>query len=109
MTIPVQFPDGETRLVPGQLKQISHPDTPDIVTFEQVPLHCDPLWRYERQGDFWIAKRCSLTVEQLRIPVETWWQSIGVMTDKQDIAPDIVSRPSSLAPGIRDPDIRSAA
>lgn len=100
MAIPVQFPDGETRLVPCQLRQISLPDAPDDVAFEQVPLHCDPLWRYEREGARWIATRRALCVEQLRIPVETWWQSIGIMADKPAIAPSL---------DINDPDIRSAA
>ncbi|HKT76301.1 MAG TPA: hypothetical protein VJQ78_06185 [Sphingobium sp.] len=81
MTVPVHFPDGTIRQVPGHLRRLSPSQDRAPATFQQVPLACDPLWRYERVADRWVATRRALVVTALSRPAETWWAAIACMTD----------------------------
>lgn len=81
MMVPVHFPDGIVRQVPGQLKHLSRSPGIASATFELEPLHCDPLWRYQRTGDRWVASRRAVVVTALSRPTEPWWAAIGPMED----------------------------
>lgn len=84
MMVPVHFPDGTVRHVPGQLKQLSRSSGIASATFELEPLHCDPLWRYGRSGERWVAARRTVVVTALSRPAEPWWAAIGPMEDDSE-------------------------
>ncbi len=80
MAVCVEFPNGFRRDVPSQLRPLSEPlgGAPE---YEQVPLNCDPCWRYERVGSRWIAVRRHAAVTTLQQPVAEWWRSIEQMRE----------------------------
>lgn len=81
MAVCVEFPDGARRDVPSQLRPINADDQGVEAQFEQVPLNCDPCWRYERAGARWVALRRHVPVSALQPAVTEWWRSIGPMAD----------------------------
>lgn len=81
MSVPVRFPDGTIRNIPGQLQYIHSSSDRSISIYEQVPLNCDPDWKYERAAGQWIARRRIRQVTTLCPPIEEWWRSIRQMAD----------------------------
>lgn len=82
MAVSVRFPDGTRRDVPGRLRELpmsaGHRGAP---FFEQVPLGCDPLWRYVCVAGVWLARPRTQKIAPLILPVPDWWQAIAPMTD----------------------------
>lgn len=106
MTVPVLFPDGTVRNVPGQLKIVIAGED-SISSFEQVPINCDAAWSYERQGRTWVARRRNQRVTALRPPVEEWWRSIKQMAEDHLEKAVIDTELTAVAPAAS--DVRSAA
>jgi hypothetical protein len=104
MSVFVEFPDGERREVPGQLRMISLQQSDGPVEFEQVPLNCDPVWKYERDGTRWVAVRRTGQLLPLRPQAPAWWQFVELMLEPE-------RRPSApLYEGDEDDDrLQSAA
>lgn len=92
MTVPVHFPDGAVRQVPGQLRQVTGSPGTAGGGFEKVPLHCDPHWQYERSGDRWVARRRQVVVTALCPPQEEWWWGIAPMADDRPNPSPLVDR-----------------
>ena len=107
MTVPVQFPDGTVRNVPGQLKIIRLSYDEDIGAYEQVPINCDPHWFYERQDQQWLARRRTQRLTALRPPVEEWWRSIRQMAEEAPSA--LEQNDLTAATQLGSNDVRSAA
>ncbi|WP_340266058.1 hypothetical protein [Sphingobium mellinum] len=89
MMVPVHFPDGTVRQVSGQLKQLCRSAGIASVTFTLEPCHCDPLWRYERAGERWVASRRTGVVTALSRPTEPWWAAIGPMMEDSSALPPV--------------------
>ncbi|WP_420146144.1 hypothetical protein [Sphingobium sp.] len=89
MAVIVQFPDGSQREVASQLCPIDPTAVGTQVRFRQVPINCDPQWRYVRVAATWhaIARHGALAI--LLPPVDDWWQGIEAM---DDAAPSDASR-----------------
>ena len=83
MSVFVEFPDGECREVPGQLRMISMQQSHGPVEFEQVPLNCDPVWKYERDGNRWVAVRRTGQLLPLRPQAPAWWQFVELMLEPE--------------------------
>lgn len=81
MTVAIRFPDGSIRDVPGQL--VAKPGKTDRTpVFVQIPVNCDPLWRYRQVGDAWFAFSRHANLSVLRPAGREWWQSIKQMDDR---------------------------
>lgn len=81
MAISVRFPDGSLRDVASQLCLVDPLATGMQARFRQVPINCDPQWRYVRTGMEWraVARHGALAI--LMPPTEDWWQGIGAMAE----------------------------
>lgn len=80
MAVSVLFPDGTVRDIPAQLRPL--PSTSRRAPeFEQVPLNCDPCWKYERRGSAWFARPRRNAVLALKVPAKTWWHAIEHMAE----------------------------
>ncbi len=81
MAIMVHFPDGSQREVAGQLCRVNPTAAKADARYRQVPVNCDPQWRYVRVGAKWyaIARHGALAI--LSPPVDDWWQGIDAMAD----------------------------
>jgi hypothetical protein len=89
VTINVLFPDGSIRGVPGQLREVIAEDNGRArLRFRQVPINCDPLWRYVERRGRWVAMLRSGPDVALFAPREAyWWQAIVQMHDEASPAP----------------------
>lgn len=83
MSVFVEFPDGLRREVPGQLRAISPQRSGGQTEFEQIPLNCDPLWKYERDGTRWIAVQRTGQLLPLRVQAPAWWQCVDLMLEPE--------------------------
>lgn len=83
MSVFVEFPDGLRREVPGQLRALSAQRPNGPAEFEQVPLNCDPLWKYERDGARWIAVQRKGQLLPLRPHAPAWWQCVELMLEPE--------------------------
>jgi hypothetical protein len=81
MATAVFFPDGVVKEVPSQLRMMSKPEIQFAPVYEQVPLNCDPFWKYQCVNGRWIAQRRARQVAALHQPIEEWWRSISQMAD----------------------------
>lgn len=86
MSVLVEFPGGVCREVPSQLRTI-HPRQNGSAEFEQVPLNCDPQWKYEREDGRWIAVCRQGQLLNLRPPAPAWWHFVELMTEVE--APNV--------------------
>jgi hypothetical protein len=83
MSVCVEFPDGVRREVPGQLRALSTQHHGGSAQFEQVPLNCDPVWKYERRGARWVAVPRKGQLLPLRPQVPAWWQYVELMLEPE--------------------------
>ena len=93
MAIYVEFPDGTVRAVASHLRPLTpylHDGPPE---FEQVPLNCDPVWRYDRKGQRWIACRRNPGVTTLQPATVEWWCSIDQMQGPATVSVPLLQRP----------------
>ncbi|MFC4593142.1 hypothetical protein [Sphingobium tyrosinilyticum] len=81
MPVFVEFPDGECREVPSQLRAMQQ--SIGLGEFEQVPLNCDPVWKYECAGTGWIAVLRKGQLLPLRPQAPAWWQFVKLMLDPE--------------------------
>lgn len=82
MSVFVEFPGGICREVPSQLRAVgTRQDEP--VEFEQVPLNCDPQWKYEREKGRWIAVHRQGQLLSMRPAAPAWWQFIELMMEPE--------------------------
>ncbi len=96
MAVSVLFPDGSRSNVPAQLIGRKGDEGMILDGFRQVPLNCDPLWRYVQEDGMWIAKsRHGPDVRHLSPREEPcWWESIPQMCEPAlpDKSPDVSLR-----------------
>ncbi|HWV13424.1 MAG TPA: hypothetical protein VN110_09035 [Sphingobium sp.] len=90
MSVLVEFPGGVCREVPSQLRAISaHQNL--AAEFEQVPLNCDPHWKYEREDGRWIAVHRQGQLLSMRPATPAWWHFIELMMEPERRAPTPIS------------------
>jgi hypothetical protein len=77
MTIPVHFPDGSIRDMPGELRALDS----DSRAFRQVPLRCHASWRFVEAGGRWLAQPRHGGVTRLTPPADPWWRDIATMEE----------------------------
>lgn len=82
MSVLVEFPGGICREVPSQLRAVDAPQD-DLAAFEQVPLNCDPQWKYEREQGRWIAVHRQGQLLSMRPVAPAWWQLIEMMMEPE--------------------------
>ena len=83
MPVFVEFPDGECREVPSQLRAMSVQKSTGPAEFEQIPLNCDPVWKYERDGTRWIAVLRNGQLLPLRPQPPAWWHFVELMLEPE--------------------------
>lgn len=82
MSVLVEFPGGVCREVPSQLRAI-RPRQNGVAEFEQVPLNCDPQWKYERCDARWVAVHRQGQLLALRPAVPAWWHFVELMIEPE--------------------------
>lgn len=82
MSVLVEFPGGVCREVPSQLRAIGSPKN-RADEFEQVPLNCDPHWKYEREDGRWIAVHRQGQLLSMRPAAPAWWHFIELMMEPE--------------------------
>ncbi|AMK19716.1 hypothetical protein K663_16776 [Sphingobium sp. MI1205] len=83
MSVLVEFPGGVHREVPAQLRQIFAQQWDGSAEFEQVPLNCDPHWKFERRGTRWVAVPRNGQLVALRPRDVAWWQFVDLMVEHE--------------------------
>jgi hypothetical protein len=83
MSVLVEFPGGVHREIPAQLRQISAQQLNGPAEFEQVPLNCDPHWKFERRGNHWVALPRKGQLVALRPRDLAWWQFVDLMVEHE--------------------------
>lgn len=82
MAVAIFFPDGSTRDVPGYLVPLVG-NKATTTAFKQVPVNCDPLWRYCQIDGHWHAvPRHGNNIAVLTSHAREWWRSIVQMQDQ---------------------------
>lgn len=82
MALAIVFPDGSIRDVPGHLMPRGE-SCGRATVFTQVPVNCDPMWRYCQIDGHWRAvPRHGDNISMLTPNVREWWQSIVQMQDQ---------------------------
>lgn len=82
MSVLVEFPGGVFREVPSQLRAIGGQHNISA-EFEQVPLNCDPHWKYERADGRWIAVHRQGQLLSLRPAAPAWWHFVELMMEPE--------------------------
>lgn len=78
MSVAVTFPDGTVRQVIGVLKL-------ERDGFVQMPLNCDPHWKYVLQSGHWVAASRHGKIRAIPMPERgCWWDDIAQMRDDAD-------------------------
>ncbi len=90
MSVLVEFPGGFCREVPSQLRAIGVQHDP-AYEFEQVPLNCDPQWKYEREDGRWIAIHRQGQLLSMRPAAPAWWHFVELMMEPERHAPDALA------------------
>jgi hypothetical protein len=82
MAMSILFPDGTIRDVPGQLV-IRSTASGEAPRFVQIPVNCDPLWRYRFVDGRWRAlARHDGKVAILNPGQREWWHAIAQMQEQ---------------------------
>lgn len=81
MAVIVHFPDGSQREVAGQLCLVDPTAAGTQVRFRQVPINCDPQWRYVRIASKWCAVARHGALAILSPSADHWWQGVEAMVD----------------------------
>jgi hypothetical protein len=88
MAVPVHFPDGSIRDIPGQLRPVAGTGVTDRpLRYEQVPLNRDAGWRFERRMGIWTASPRLGHLVPIRPPLLAWWSAIPQMHDLDTVGP----------------------
>ncbi|GLV30443.1 hypothetical protein TomTYG75_29590 [Sphingobium sp. TomTYG75] len=85
MSVLVEFPGGACREVPSQLRAIG-PRQNGAPEFEQVPLNCDPQWKFEREDGRWVAVRRQGQLLALRPAIPAWWHFVALMMEPERLS-----------------------
>ena len=82
MAVSILFPDDSIRDVPGQL--IARSNNYDrAITFVQIPVNGDPMWRYcQIEGHWRAVPRHGGNVSILTPNPREWWHTIVQMQDQ---------------------------
>ncbi|WP_088182268.1 hypothetical protein [Sphingobium sp. Z007] len=81
MAISVRFPDGSWRDVPSELRHVDPTTTGVASRFCNIPVNCDPQWRYLCMAGVWHARPRHGKLAILTPTVEDWWNGITAMAD----------------------------
>ena len=100
MSVLVEFPGGVCREVPSQLRAID-PRQKDAPGFEQVPLNCDPHWKFEREDGRWVAVRRQGHLLALRPATPAWWHFVALMMEPERIVTAAGIADQGVEPGLQ--------